>query len=430
MTEPSEEMVASIAMGGNQRRGTYFAFQGLLMAVLLLLFLYERRGIPGDVWALRFAVLFGIMGASLVFLRLAPQRTLERWYVQAALFLGDAALASLTLQWTEPDSSLYLIYFLIIFGTALTRSLAQSFAVAVVTSALYLFSAWHPVRGFPHETAFWLRVHFLWVTSSLLAILSRDAQAAQVEQEEQYRERLVQFERMATLGQVAGEVAHRIKGPLTTILVNAEVLSQRLAGQPQTLTELDQIRDEVGHCKEILKNLLDLGRIEEMDSEAFDLREPIDFALKAVEPRFKKHGLRVEVSGLEHSLPVRGDQSLLQEAMTALLHNAVEASRDGGRVRVAARAVNGALWGKAGGAKRSFAVDVEDHGRGIAAKDLERVFQPFFTTKGKEGTGLGLSAALRILQKHGGTIEAESRGHGRGARFTVTIPARERSKRS
>jgi len=69
-------------------------------------------------------------------------------------------------------------------------------------------------------------------------------------------------------------------------------------------------------------------------------------------------------------------------------------------------------------------VSVEDDGRGIRKEDLERIFEPYFTTKGKDGSGLGLSAALRVLQKHGGSIEAFSDGPGRGARITLTIPRR------
>ncbi|MEK7859662.1 MAG: ATP-binding protein [Elusimicrobiota bacterium] len=407
---------------GRDRRGIYFAFQGLLMAVLLLLFLYQYRGIEG--WVERFFFLTGVLGGSLVFLRLASIETLSLWYVQAGLFLGDAALASLTLHWAQPRSDLYLIYFLIIFGTALTRNLTQSLVVALVTSLLYLLSGWSPVRGFPHDTGFWLRVHFLWVTASLLAILSRDAQQAQAEQEEKYRERLVQIERLATLGQVAGEVAHRIKGPLTTILVNAEVLAHRFAKSKETVKELKEIQDEVGRCKEILKNLLDLGRIEEMDFSPVDLRDPLRFALRSLEPRLKKGGIRHEVSGVEEPLMVDGDQSLLQEAISAVLHNAVDAAAHGGRIKVSVRGDGHWLpWRSPQAAPASYVLTIEDDGKGILAKDLERVFQPFFTTKA-DGSGLGLSAALRILQKHKGTVEAQSGGLGLGTRILLTLPKR------
>ena len=70
-------------------------------------------------------------------------------------------------------------------------------------------------------------------------------------------------------------------------------------------------------------------------------------------------------------------------------------------------------------------VSIRDDGRGIAPEDRDKVFEPFFTTKGSHGSGLGLSAALRILQKHGGDIEARSEGPGKGACFVLTVPSRK-----
>jgi signal transduction histidine kinase len=108
----------------------------------------------------------------------------------------------------------------------------------------------------------------------------------------------------------------------------------------------------------------------------------------------------------------RGDATLLREAVAALLQNAIEASPEGGAVKVSAST--------RGGFHRIL---VSDDGEGISPENLERIFEPFFTTKKGEGSGLGLSAALRIAAKHGGSVEAESAGPGRGARFTLLIPA-------
>lgn len=398
------------------RRNIYFAYQGLFMAVLLLLFLYQYTEIEG--WVPRLWFMITVLGGSLAFLQLASEEFLSRWPVQAALFLGDAVLASVILHWSSPRSDVYLLYLLIIFGTVLTRKLSQSVVVVAAISLLYLGMRWHPGRGFPTETGFWLRMHFLWVVSALLAILSRDTRSAQAEQDETYRERLIQVERLAAIGQLAAEVAHRIKGPLTTIRVNAEVLAHRLPASKETRRELKQIEEEVDHCREILKHLLDLGRIEEMDRKDLDLREPLRLALQAVEARLKRQKVRLALAGLDEAIPVIGDQSLLQEAVGAILHNALDAMPDGGRLEVRA-GWTPARWGRPARAE----LEVRDEGRGIAKADLERIFRPFFTTKGGEGSGLGLSAALRIMEKHGGSIEASSAGTGRGACFTLTLPA-------
>ena len=117
-------------------------------------------------------------------------------------------------------------------------------------------------------------------------------------------------------------------------------------------------------------------------------------------------------------------------AILALLHNAADAVSAGGRVRVTARVASGKFGWRGLSWQPSFCeVIVADDGRGIQTADLERIFEPFFTTKGKDGSGLGLSAALRVLQKHGGSIEAFSDGPGRGARFTLMLPRATGSER-
>jgi signal transduction histidine kinase len=378
------------------------------MAVLLLLDVFQ--GGPTDyarLWATA-----AVFGGSLALLRWLPEETLARWWFQAGLFLGDGLAATLILRLTGSGGDLFLIYLLIVFGSALTRSARQRLTAAGVSIALYLVSGWRPVSGWPTGPEFWLRALFLAVSSGLMAVLARDSRHSEDDQRRRYEDRLVQVGRLATLGRVAGEVAHRIKGPLTTISVDADVLAHRHARDPHTLKELHEIRDEVERCKRILKDLLDLGRIEEMDVSPLDLRRPVREALRSVETQARRRAVRVSSSGLGSALRVRGDASLLQEAVAALLQNALEAVRDGGLLRVEASTRG-----------RLHRIAVVDDGVGISAEDLERVFEPFFTTKKGEGSGLGLSAALRIAAKHGGTVEAESLGRDRGSRFTLVLPA-------
>ena len=390
-----------------RRRAVYFAFQGLFMAVLLLLILFQG-GRPDDGLL---GTLAALLVASLAFLRLTPDEVLARWWFPAGIFVGDAVVATATLGFMRPQSDLFLLYLLIVFGSALTRSARQRLAVAGSAIVLYLIAGWRPSSGWPTQTEFWLRALFLAVSAALMAVLARDARQAQDEQRRRYEERLVQIGRLATLGRVAGEVAHRIKGPLTTIAVDAEVLAHRLDGDKNALKELAEIGAEVERCKAILKDLLDLGRIEEMDVVPLDLREPLRGALQSLATQARSRGVKTSSSGMAAPLRVRGDATLLREAAAALLQNAIEASPEGRSVRVAASTRAG-----------FHRILVADDGAGISPGDLERVFEPFFTTKKSEGSGLGLSAALRIAAKHGGTIEADSPGAGRGARFTLVIP--------
>jgi signal transduction histidine kinase len=391
-----------------RRRAVYFSFQGLFMAVLLLLIVFQGPGRPGDGLL---GALAALLIASLVLLRLASDEVLARWWFQAGIFVGDAVAATLTLRLMRPQADLFLLYLLLVFGSALTRSERQRLVVAGATILLYLLTGWRSSAGWPTQPEFWLRAVFLAVSAALMAVLARDSRQAQDEQRRRYEERLVQIGRLATLGRVAGEVAHRIKGPLTTIAVDAEVLAHRLGGDSDALKELAEISGEVERCKRILKDLLDLGRIEEMDVMPLDLRAPVRDALKALATQARSKNVKTLASGLSAAMRARGDATLLREAVSALLQNAIEASPAGRSVRVS------------GSTRAGFhRILVTDDGAGISPEDLERIFEPFFTTKKGEGSGLGLSAALRIAAKHGGSVEAESAGPGRGARFTLLIP--------
>ena len=392
-----------------RRRSVYFAFQGLFMAVLLLLIVFQAGGRPNDG---SLGALASLLGVSLVLLRLAPGRVLSQWWFQAGFFVGDAVAATLTLRLMHPRADLFLLYLLLVFGSALTRSARQRLVVAGATIALYLLTGWRTHLGWPNEPEFWLRAVFLAVSAALMAVLARDTRQAQDAERRRYEERMVQVGRLATLGRVAGEVAHRIKGPLTTIAVDAEVLAHRLGGDSDALKELSEIVAEVERCKLILKDLLDLGRIEEMDVSPMDLRGPVRDAVKSLATQAKSRQVRFSSSGAAAAMRVRGDAALLREAVAALLQNALEASEKGGAVRVQCATVSG-----------FHRVVVSDDGAGISAADLERIFEPFFTTKKGDGSGLGLSAALRIAAKHGGSVTVESDGPRRGARFTLLIPA-------
>jgi len=401
-----------------KKRGIYFAFQGLLVAVLLLLFVYFSQETSG--WIGRFWMLLGCSLGSLAILRLVDDATLEKWWFQTGLFLGDALLTALTLHWAGSHPTLLSLYILVIFGTALTRELRQSLAIAGVISILYVLSEVHSTG----DPQFWIGLNLLWVSVGLMALLSRDTQIAKREQDELYRERLSRLESLATLGQIAGEVAHRIKGPLTTIRVNAEVLALRTEDDERTQKELGEIQTSVERCKGILKDLLDLGRIEELDLSEEDLLDPIKSALKAAAPAFRSKNIKPTVDLPSTPMPISADRGLIHEAISNLIQNAVQAVSEDGSVKIIANTADlRKSWWTNAGSQRVHRIRVIDSGKGIARKDLENVFKPFFTTKKGEGSGLGLSAALRILEKHQGTVTLESSGLGRGTVATIEIPA-------
>ncbi|TBR23368.1 hypothetical protein EPO15_06130 [bacterium] len=411
----------------HDRRWTYFVFQGLLTVIILLFFFYHREGVSA--WAAKFSTLSAAFILSLWGLRRVDSGRLTGLSVQGGIFVFDSVLASLALLWTqEPRSEIYLTYFLIIFGTALTRSLRQSFLIALVASAAYVTTSWDPGLGAVQESSFWLRLVYLWVMACFAAVLSLDARRETESRELSHQASLRAMEQLAALGRLSGEVAHGIKGPLTTILVNADILLQKHGRVPGVASELKQIQDEVGRCRTVLQNLLELGRIEEMDYDLFDLRDPVRSALEKMATRLKRRRVRVSKRGFEDPAPVIGDPSLLYEAVYEVLQNAEQAARTGGRVDVRLRSVSKRAWwdSDAGTPRPHIELTVADDGSGMDGATLARAFDPFFTTKRKEGSGLGLSSALRILHKHSGNLEASSEGSGRGSRFTFSLPRFQR----
>ncbi len=406
----------------NDRRSTYFIFQALLTVVLLLFFFYRQEFVLE--WSFRMLFIILMMSFLLIFLALAPASLLKRQGVQAAWFMSDVFLSSLTLYWSQQVSSdLYVTYFLVIFGTALTENIVHSFLVALVATLLYGYSAFANAGGRPVDPEFWLRLPYLWIFASFTALLTRDSRESRKANEQGYRDRLFHMERLAALGQISAEVAHHIKAPLTTIRVNAEVMAHQPGIAPAMRKELIQIEQEVDRCKQILQKLLELGRIEEMDIQRIDLKKSLDSALETIRPQLTAYGIHLHRAELDRPAFIQGDSILVTEAILAVLQNAVEAMPSGGTLRVGLQHVlKGPWWTLKHHRLHHLELTIQDTGIGIKPDQLETIFRPFFTTKRDRGNGLGLSAALRILDKHGGSVTASSPGTGQGACFTLIFP--------
>ncbi len=405
------------------RRSTYFIFQSLLTAVLLLFFIYQHQFSFAEY--IRLLLLVVVLGGLLVAILSAPAEWLMRPKAQGGLFLIDVVLSTIILSWArQSQSDLFLTYFLVIFGTALTQNMTQSFLVALIATLLYGYTAAKNAHGLPSEAEFWLRLPYLWIAASFTGMLSRDVRESRQAQDQMFQKRLFHIERLAALGQISAEIAHRIKAPLTTIRVNAEVLAHQKEMSAKSRDELVRIQTEVDRCKEILQKLLSLGRIEELDLQSMDLRDAVGSAVERIHAQAEAQRIDVHVEGLDQEARVQGDKTLLSEALSAILQNALEAMPQGGALRMGLHWVRtGGWWLTRRTNKDFFDISIEDSGTGIAPELLEMIFQPFFTTKVDQGNGLGLSAALRILDKHAGSIKVESDGPGKGARFTLTIPA-------
>ena len=227
--------------------------------------------------------------------------------------------------------------------------------------------------------------------------------------------RLLQAEKMASLGQLAAGVAHEINNPLGGILIYASLLLEDFEQKNDERTEdLQKIVVEASRCKQIVKSLLEFGRQTESKFEPLDINKTILDGLFFLENQVLFYDVNI-IKKLDTSLPlIEGNPNQLKQVFMNMMVNAAEAMPD----------QKGTLTITTGiGADRTTVfISFQDTGIGIPEKVQPRIFEPFFTTKeiGK-GTGLGLSTSYGIIQSHHGTIETESKV-GAGTIFTIVLP--------
>ncbi|MGD8868276.1 MAG: cache domain-containing protein [Gemmatimonadales bacterium] len=224
--------------------------------------------------------------------------------------------------------------------------------------------------------------------------------------------RVAQSERLASLGMLAAGVAHEINNPLGGILsLTALALEDISAGDPNR-KNLEEVVRQSERCREIVRGLLEFSRQSETGTERVDINETIENTLDLVGKQSAFFNVRL-VRDLAPSLPpVTAERSQLQQVLMNIIINAVQAMAERGTLTVSTRET----------ADASVEIRISDTGRGIPADEIDRIFDPFYTTKESgEGTGLGLSIAYGIVTKHGGTITVDS-VVGEGTMFTVSLP--------
>jgi signal transduction histidine kinase/Fe-S-cluster-containing hydrogenase component 2 len=222
--------------------------------------------------------------------------------------------------------------------------------------------------------------------------------------------RLIQAEKLASMGQMAAGIAHEINNPLGVVLMYSHLLKEELADASRPQEDVDRIIAEAERTRGIVRGILNFAREEKVDRAPTDINALLRKSAEGILPTSPEGKFRVEFR-LDPALgSPQVDGGQLRQVFDNLLKNAVEAMPDGGVIRVATEEGEG-----------EFTVTVSDTGAGIPEENLPKMFSPFFTTKkvGK-GTGLGLSVCYGIVKMHGGTIQAANLPEG-GACFTVRI---------
>jgi two-component system NtrC family sensor kinase len=234
------------------------------------------------------------------------------------------------------------------------------------------------------------------------------------------QEHIAQTEKLAALGTLAAGVMHEINNPLATIAACAEATAIRVDAEhhrlgpiaPELHEALDLVTNEVQRCKRITDTVLDFSRPKPATKALVDVNAVIDRTLFLLKhhPRFKRLTVAVEADRTIGPVVLADEEQLVQVFM-ALLLNAVDAMHDQGTVKLRSRADD-----------RLVVAEVIDEGVGIRRAELNKIFEPFYTTKPPgRGTGLGLSVCYAIVSGHGGRIEVDSIP-GAGSVFRILLP--------
>ena len=242
-----------------------------------------------------------------------------------------------------------------------------------------------------------------------VVLVFRDASS-----ERQSQELLRKTEKLAAAARLAATVAHEINNPLEAVCNLIYLAKQRAGVSPDITNDLTLAEHELDRISHITRQTLGFYR-ESKSPDALDLCALVDSVLKLFSSKLKSKNIILE-RDFETCPPVHGWSGELRQLVSNLISNAADAVDMGGTLKLQITSV----------ALREgthVQIRIEDNGHGIAAEDLQRIFEPFFTTKKDVGTGLGLWVSKKIAERHGGTIEVQSRvGAPHGTVFTVLLP--------
>jgi hypothetical protein len=223
---------------------------------------------------------------------------------------------------------------------------------------------------------------------------------------------LVQTEKLSAVGRLAAGVVHEVLNPLTIVTGRVDMMLMDAALDASHLKSLEITREQIEMAVGIMNNLRDFSKQRPPQRTQVDVNALAAHTLELVVHETNRRAIEVSKQ-LEEAPPIQADHDQLSQVLLNLANNAIDAMSEGGRLRVETHRVGD-------GGSEGVELLIADTGPGIPAEDLERVFEPFYTTK-ETGTGLGLSICKGIVEVHGGSIEARSEV-GEGTTFAIRLP--------
>jgi PAS domain S-box-containing protein len=270
----------------------------------------------------------------------------------------------------------------------------------------------------PDGTIRWIHVRGALIRDQDNRVYRANGIAVDLTGRKQLEEQLRKTERLAELGTLASGMAHEIGTPMNVILGRAEYLMERVKDEP-IRKGLQTIVSQVERITRVMNQLLAFARRRPVDRRACDIRQTVEDNLEIFQERLARNRIKVETA-FEQSCPlVHADPDQISQVLINLVMNAVHAMADGGTLRVGLAS-----------AQNMVKLTVADSGHGMPADVMQKIYDPFFTTKefGK-GTGLGLTVVKGIVEEHQGSIAVSSEP-GNGTTFTILLPVHQAGSES
>ncbi len=223
---------------------------------------------------------------------------------------------------------------------------------------------------------------------------------------------LLRSAKLASMGEMVAGIAHEINNPLTGILMFASLSSKTPELPQQVKDNLDLIVSETGRCAKIVRGLLEFARESIPEKKSDSINRIIEHTLELVSQQAIFQNVDIKCHCGENLPLLEVDADQLQQVFFNMFINAGQAMPDGGSLTITTLLIE---------QEKSIRINVEDTGTGISPEVLDRIFDPFFSTKTQTGSGLGLSVSYGIIKNHGGRVDVESL-EGKGACFSIYLP--------
>ncbi len=237
----------------------------------------------------------------------------------------------------------------------------------------------------------------------------------ELEKSRELQKQLQEAEKSAVVGRLASAIAHEIRNPLNYINLSLDHLRKKFKPEDESKQEnfeklTSQLKIEVDRINQQISDFLRYSRPTRLELKPLDIRESIEDSLRIIEPQAEEQNIKISVIENEDVPNVLGDSEVLRSVFNNLFINATQAmEKDGGNLNI-----------KISSVEDYVKIEVKDTGDGIPEENLDKIFQPYFSTK-ETGTGLGLAIAKKIIDDHNGKIEVESE-EGVGTDFIVELP--------